>query len=509
MRSDIDDELGWLRALVEQIRDHAIFMIDPDGRNRTWNEGVHRLLGYTESEFLGLHASELFTPEDRAAGIPERELAFAAEYGSASDERWLVRKDGSRFWASGMTTRIDDARGELMGYAKIFRDLTVERQFQEALLRSEERYRLATRAAHEAIWDRDLNTSTIAWSENFEQLFGYPPEDVALDIAWWEQHIHPEDRARVIDSLRQAIETGAPQWEADYRFQHHSGRYASVEDRAYIMRSSEGIPLRMLGSMADVTERRRTEEALGHAQRLEALGRLAGGAAHELNNMLMVIIGDTTFLHESWKPGDKRQELTGSVLRSAERSATLVRQLLAFARRGMTLPVELDLNSVVEELEPMIRPLLGDAIALELRLARDLDPVLMDRSQVEQILITLIVNAREAMPEGGRVIIETQPVHHDEGMDAGDLGDLMEPGDYALLKVSDTGVGMDASTLEHAFEPFFTTKPPGQGTGLGLASVYGAVKQQGGYVWAQSSPGEGTAIMLYFRTGGNPANTAV
>jgi PAS domain S-box-containing protein len=499
MRTDIDDELGWLRALVEQIRDHAIFMMDPEGRNRTWNEGVRRLLGYTEAEFLGRHASQLFTPEDRAAGVPERELAFAAEYGSASDERWLVRKDGTRFWASGMTTRIDDPRGDLMGFAKIFRDLTVERQFQDALQRSEERYRLATRAAHEAIWDRDLNTSTTTWSDNFEQLFGYPPDEVGLDFAWWEERIHPEDRARVTDGIRIAVETGAPHWEADYRFRHRSGRYALVEDRAYIMRSTDGVPLRMLGSMGDVTERRRTEEALRHAQHLEALGRLAGGVAHELNNMLMVIIGDTGFLDKSLPVGDERRKLTHSVLSSAERSATLARQLLAFAQREMTLPVQLDLNAVVQAMEPMIRPLLGNAITLELRLASDLAPVLVDRSQLEQILVNLLLNARDAMPQGGRVTIETQPAHFENAAQADHPATRIDPGHYVLLAVSDTGVGMDPDTLERAFEPFFTTKPVGQGTGLGLASVYGAVKQQGGYVWAYSEQGRGTVIKVYLR----------
>ncbi|MBA2459287.1 MAG: PAS domain S-box protein [Gemmatimonadales bacterium] len=498
MPTDMAGELDWLRALIGQVRDHAIFMIGPDGRNRTWSEGVSRVLGYAEAEFVGQHASELFTPEDRAAGVPERELAFAAEHGSASDERWLVRKDGARFWASGMTTRINDARGDLMAFAKIFRDLTVEKQFQDDLRGSEERYRLATGAAHEAIWDRDLNTSTMTWSDNFEQLFGYPPEEVGLDVAWWEERIHPEDRARVIHSLREAVANGASRWDADYRLRHRSGRYALVEDQAYIMRSTDGTPLRMLGAMAEVTERRRAEEGRRHAQRLEALGRLAGGVAHELNNMLTAIIGNTAYLDKSLSAGDERREFTRSVLKSAERSAKLTRQLLAFAQRQMTQPVQLDLNTLVREMEPILQPLLGHRIALDLRLAPQIGAVLADRTHVEQVVVNLLLNARDAMPVGGRVTLETQPVHFDGSASDGSSS-LIEPGNYVLLAVSDTGTGMDAGTLERAFEPFFTTKPFGEGTGLGLAAVYGAVKQQGGYVWAYSEPGCGTVIKVYFR----------
>src|SRR5690242_11669828 len=172
------ESMELLCALVEQARDHAVFLIDPQGLNLTWGIGVERLLGYTAEEFIGQHTREIFVPEDRAAGVPERELAFAAEHGEASDERWLQRKDGSRFWASGVTYRVTDTQGALAGFGKIFRDLTGEREFEQQLRGSAERYRLAARAADEALWDRDLNTDTIVWTDGFEEVFGYPPAEV-------------------------------------------------------------------------------------------------------------------------------------------------------------------------------------------------------------------------------------------------------------------------------------------------------------------------------------------
>src|SRR5690349_8695938 len=280
-----------LRALVEQAGDHAVFLIDREGRNLTWGVGVERLLGYKSEEFIGRHTREIFVPEDRAAGVPERELAFAAEHGAASDERWLQRKDGSRFWASGMTYRLADDEGGLAAFGKIFRDLTVEREYEHQLRGSAERYRLAARVADEALWDRDLNTDTMVWTDGFEQVFGYSPAEVERDIRWWVERIHPEDRRRIVESIQRAVAARHERWEEEYRFRRRDGEYTLIHDRALIMRSTEGVPLRMLGAMVDLGRLERGRDELRHGQRLEAVGRLAGGVAHELNNMLMSIIG--------------------------------------------------------------------------------------------------------------------------------------------------------------------------------------------------------------------------
>jgi PAS domain S-box-containing protein len=492
------DDLTLIRALVDQARDHAMFLIGSDGHNRSWNVGVERLLGYDRDEFVGRHTRVIFTPEDRRAGVPERELAFAAVHGEASDERWLLRKDGTRFWASGMTYRLLDGQGRLIGFGKVFRDLTIEKEFDQELQRSTERYRVASRVAHEALWDRDLNTDTTTWTDGLDRVFGYAPAEVGQDVAWWEQQIHPDDRAAVVESIRRAIEEGNETWEAEYRFRRSGGEYASVHDRALIMRSKDGVPLRMLGSIADVTRQRRSQALLSQSQRLESLGRLAGGVAHDLNNMLMTILGFTELLEGGFDPEDERRRYTTEVLASARRSAALTRQLLAFARREVTRPARLDLNAIVAELVPTLRSLLGEAVELELRLAPRLASVQADQSQIEQILVDLALNARDAMPHGGRLTIETLDQRLDEAsLRARHPGTEVAPGDYVTLTVRDTGVGMAPDVLLRVFEPFFTTKEMGKGTGLGLAAVYGAVKQNRGYIWASSEVGQGSAFEVY------------
>jgi PAS domain S-box-containing protein len=483
-------------ALLEQVRDHAIFVIGPDGRNRTWNLGVERLLGYTREEFVGRHTREIFTPEDRAEGVPERELAFAAAQGEASDERWLQRKDGSRLWASGMMTRLVDGEGRPLGFAKVFRDLTVEREFEAELKRKAERLQQGARAAHLTLYDRDLNTDTLVW---MTEGFGYVADEVGPNVVWWEDRLHPDDRERVRQELREAIEGTATRWCAEYRFRRADGGHATVSDEALLMRSSEGVPLRMLGTMADISERARAEADLRRSQRLEALGRLGGGVAHELNNALTSIIGFGDLLEGSLAASDQRREYTTQLLKSAWHSARMVRELLAFSRREVVRPSALDLNAVVRRLVPQLEPLLGERVTVTPVLASNPPPAaaLADEGQLEQVLLTLALNARDAMPEGGRVTIETLP-----GAISSERIRELHPGaapaadEYAGLILTDTGRGMTPETIEHLFEPFYTTKPVGEGTGLGLAAAYGAVRQNDGYIYVSSEPG-GSTFRIY------------
>ena len=493
-----DHEVALYRALLEQVRDHAIFVIGPDGRNRTWNQGVERLLGYSRDEFVGRHTRDIFTPEDRAEGVPERELSFAADQGEASDERWLQRKDGTRFWASGMTTRLLGDDGRLIGFAKIFRDLTVEREFESELRRAADRLRLGARAAHLTLYDRDLNTDTFVWLDGTEG-FGYAADDVGPNVAWWEERLHPTDRERVLGSLRAAVNGEDDRWSAEYRLRRKDGGYATVSDEALLMRSSDDVPLRMLGTMADITQRTRAEADLRRSLRLEALGRLGGGVAHELNNALTSIIGFGDLLERGLPASDERRQFTGQLLKSAWHSARLVRELLAFSRREPVQPTALDLNAVVRRLVPLLEPLLGGRITLVPVLASNPPPApaLADEGQLEQALLTLALNARDAMPEGGRLTIETVGGSVTSArIRERHPGAALPASEYVTIVLSDTGKGMTPEIMERLFEPFYTTKPVGEGSGLGLAAAYGAIRQNDGYISVSSEPDRGTTFRI-------------
>ncbi len=486
------------RALVEQVKDYAIFQVDRDGRPRSWNEGVSRVLGYAESEFLGSDAGLIFTDRDRAAGIPQKELELAATRGFAANDRWMRRKDGTHFFAAGTTTALHDEHGTHIGFTKVMRDQTTWKETEEALRRSEARYRLVARASREAIWDWNLISDQIEWNEGIEQLFGYRLDEVPADVEWWHERVHPDDQQRVVSGLRGAIEGGSEFWTEEYRFRRADGTYAVVTDRGVVARDQRGKAYRMLGTIADFTERRRAEEKLAQAQRIEAVGRLAGGIAHDLNNMLTTIVGYSMFLEQSLAADDEnRRADVAEIRKAADRSAALTRSLLAFARRELIRPQPLNLNEVVRDTERVLRPALGESIVVETRLTALEPTVFADRGRLEQVVLNLALNARDAMPTGGRLTITTENVVLGPEDAERHPGTEIISGPYVRMVITDTGHGMDPATLSRIFEPFFTTKDVGEGTGLGLATVYGTVKQAGGFIWAYSEPSYGSSFTVY------------
>ena len=755
-----DDE--FFRELVDQVRDYAIFAVGRDGRVATWNQGVEHVLGYTEDEFIGLPTAQLFTPEDREAGVPQRELAEAADRGSASDDRWMVRKDGSRIWVVGRTSRRVDDSGAVIGFTKIMRDRTDLKQVRDALrstedryrtlveaasdaiitiapdstilfanaavtevfghpvatligqsltilmpedqraahraglerymrtgerrldwrrmelpglhadgrlmrlelsfgetgdgtgltftgvirdvtarhdaeaiiererellsaildgiesgiaacdtngklilfnrktrewhglpespipsgewpayyglyrpdgvtlldpeelplaraLRgevidnvevvirpgraaprtvvcngrpmrspsgallgavvvmhdiserkraeaelqaSEERYRLAARATSDVIWDRDLNADRLTWSGALGALLGMPgrgsDEPFESDLEWWRNRLHPEDRGAVESSLRSACAGTAELWQSEYRVRREDGSYIEIFDRGIISRDRSGRAVRMVGALQDLTERRRVEEQLRLMDRIESVGRLAGGVAHESNNQMTVVLGAASFLlRRTDLPPDVRTDLE-FVRQAAERTAVITQQLLAYSRRQILQPRVLDLNAEIRDIEPVLRRTLGDRNRLELDLGEDLAPIRADPAQLSQVLLNLTLNARDAMPDGGTLSLTTERHVLDVDETVGRRGEVVRAGPYVRLRVRDTGIGMDDETLARVYEPFFTTKPVGQGSGLGLSSVLGIVRQSGGFIRARSSPGAGATFDISF-----------
>jgi two-component system cell cycle sensor histidine kinase/response regulator CckA len=484
------------RTPADQVKDYAIFIMDDQGRHRSWNEGVHRMLGYEKAEFLAATSADLFTPEDRAAGLPEQELAEAIAHDRSTGDQWLVRKDGSQLWASVSTARVNDRHGQLLGFAKRIRDLSEMRRVEEELRRNQEALELAHEAAALGTWDHDLLTGELKWDARARALFGIRADDATLPR--WADVIHPDDLATTEQRQRNALAERKP-FSAEYRvvWPDRTVHWIAAEGRG--VEEPSGGATRMRGILLDITERKETEQRLEEVLRLEAIGRLAGGIAHDLNNMLAAILGFGDLLAQSFAVHDARRSDVDEIVRAARRSAELTRQLLAFARRELIQPRPLDLNAVVHGAETILRPVLGENVTLSLALAPDCGVIYADRARVEQILINLVLNARDAMPRGGRVTVETGTLSFDDvrGKRRVDA-DAPETSRYVMLAVRDTGHGMDAATLQRMWEPFFTTKPAGHGTGLGLSMVYGSVKQGGGFVWAESTPGEGTVIQAYW-----------
>jgi two-component system cell cycle sensor histidine kinase/response regulator CckA len=485
------------RTPLDQAHDYTIFLLDARGKPTSWNLGVQHVLGYDKEEFLQSSMANLYATEDREAGIAVQELTEASERGRASSERWVVRKDGSRFWASMSTASVHDRQGQLIGFATRLRDLSKSKQAEEQLRRQQQALELALDAAGLGTWEYELGTGEMRWDARAKALFGLSP-DVVVTKAIELEALHPEDREPMRERWERAVRERSP-FSAEYRVIWPDGSLHSIMAIGRCTLDASGEPLNLAGVMLDLTERRRTEEHLQESLRLEAVGRLAGGIAHDLNNMLGAILGFSEFLNRSLPADDPRRSDVEQISRAADRSASLTRQLLAFARRELIEPRAIDINSIVRHTRAMLPSILGENVELIQQLAPDLGVVYADPRQIEQTLMNLVLNARDAMPQGGQVTIETKTVGFDAGMGAlQHRGDGAPAGRFTMLAVTDTGHGMDAATLQRIWEPFFTTKPAGQGTGLGLASVYGAVKQSGGFVWADSEPGRGTTVQVYW-----------
>ena len=488
------DTLDALRALAFETIGDAVMVMELDGTIIDLNPAAERLFGYARAEMLGRQPAMF---RDGLAGERQASSIWSSleQSGRWEGEYGFLRKDGSQGTADVHVVTRYDERGQAVGMVGVGRDVTERRRVERELAASEERYRLISRSTHDLVYDWDVAAGSIAWNDAVTSAFRHAPHSVRADLAWWEEQVHPDDRARVIASLGGAVESGADTWTEEYRFRRGTGDYAFVLDRGSFQRGPDGRAVRMVGMMVDLSERRQLEEQLRQAQKMEAVGQLAGGMAHDFNNIMTAVQLHTEFLLEALHASDPRRRDAEEVARAVSRAAGLTRQLLAFSRKQLLSPRLLDLNGTVRETAKMLRRLIGEDIALATTLEPELWPVHADEGQLEQVLINLALNARDAMPGGGRLEIETLNVTFDESAAA--YSAKMTPGSYVRLSVSDTGHGMDAKTRAKVFEPFFTTKPVGEGTGLGLAMVYGIVKQSGGYIWVDSAPGQGATFRIF------------
>ena len=484
-----------LAAIVASSAD-AIVGKTLEGNVTSWNAAAERIFGYSAEEMVGASIFRLIPEELHDA---ERELLHSIRQGKPVEfsETERICRDGRRIYISLSVSPIRDALGRVSGASSIKRDVTGRKQAEEALARNRERLQLALSAARMGTWHWDLTTGELNWDENLNELYGLEPQSSTLRHEDFIQRVHQEDQMFVHDAVQRAL-TGKGQLECEFRIVLPTGKIRWMADQGKVVQDAAGAVQYMTGVCLDVTDRKVMEDRLRQAQRMDSVGQLAGGIAHEANNMMSVVLGCADYVLQRPDLPDPVRQDVDQIWRAAKRTAGITQQLLAFSRRQMLQPQLLDLNATVRELEPILARALGETQGVRMHLSPTLGPIRADPGQLEQVLINLTLNARDAMDEGGRLTIETMNVVLDGNYVAGKPVETLEPGEYAALVVTDTGHGMDPATLSRVFEPFFTTKGVGQGTGLGLSTVYGIVKQSGGFIWVYSEPGLGTTFKLYF-----------
>jgi len=379
----------------------------------------------------------------------------------------------------------------------IYQQLLIHR-IRRQLSDQEQMFRLITENAEDLITVVDRDGKRLYDSPGYSKL-GYSHKDLGRDFI--PEQIHPDDRQAIVDARKETFDKGVGP-RVEYRFRRNDGDWRILESTRSPVRNDRGEIEKVIIVSRDITERkqaeellRRRDEQLRHSQKMEAVGRLSGGIAHDFNNLLGVIIGYSESIEHRVGPNDPLRKSAEEIRKAGERAASLTHQLLAFSRQQVLQPQILDLNALVTDMGKMLRRLIGMHIELTTNLATELGQVKAEQSQIEQVIVNLVVNARDAMPEGGQLLIETSNLDVNENL-AGSLP-FLQPGPYVLLTVKDTGIGMDSNTRRHIFEPFFTTKGPGKGTGLGLATVYGVAKQSGGGVIVDSEPGKGSTFKIF------------
>jgi two-component system cell cycle sensor histidine kinase/response regulator CckA len=404
----------------------------------------------------------------------------------------LVSKDGQKVPIQDSISPILGPSVHPRGAVMVFRDVTEQRRAENALRESESRYRFLVDSVPEFIYATDFRGHTDYFNQRWYDYTGLTV-DQSMGLGWMAA-LHPDDVPQVVARATESVQGGTV-YEAEYRLKSREGKYRWFLARGFPMRDDHGKVVRWFAICTDIDDFRRTQEQLHQALKMEAVGRLAGGVAHDFNNLLTVIMGYGRLLSDAAERSGAPSSEAKQILYAAERASELTRQLLTFSRRQIVQPRMMDLNSILRETETMIRRLIGEDIVVRTVLDPELLPVRIDRGQFEQVIVNLAVNARDAMPGGGQLTLETANVDLDDAYTLGHL--TVEPGRYVMLAVSDTGQGMDQETQEHIFEPFFTTKEPEKGTGLGLSTVYGIVKQSGGHIWTYSEPGRGTTFKIY------------
>jgi len=491
-------EEGRYRLLIESIHDYAIYMLSPEGIVSSWNPGAQRFKGYTASEIIGSHFSRFYSAADQAAKLPQKALETATREGKFEAEGWRVRKDGSRFWAFVVIDPIRSPSGEIVGFAKITRDLTERKKAQQILRASEEQFKLLVQGVTDyAIYMLDPSGIVSSWNLGAERIKGYKPDEIIgrhFSTFYTEEDKASNEPQKALAAAR-----------ADRRFEKEGWRVRKdgtrflaniILDAIY---DESGEILGFAKVTRDITAAKQNQqalekarEALFQAQKMDAIGRLTGGVAHDFNNLLMAILGSLELLRKRLPDDVRSLSLLDNAVLGAQRGASLTQRLLAFARRQEMKHDPIDLQELVKGMTDLLEGSLGSRIEIQTIFPLKPAVIASDPNQLELAILNLVVNARDAMPEGGTITIAAKDrlVKPDEvpGLAAGR---------YVCLSIADTGEGMDEKTLQRAAEPFFTTKGAGKGTGLGLPMAQGVAEQSGGRLTIESAKGTGTTIGLW------------
>jgi two-component system cell cycle sensor histidine kinase/response regulator CckA len=463
-----------------------------DGRFLTVNRRLCDSLYYSQDEMLSKKFQDISYADEIVADLTAGRRLLKGEIQTYSAEKRYRRKDGSTIWVHVTISLRRDSSGEPRHFISIVEDISQRKLAEDALTESERRYRELFENANDIIFTTDLAGAFTSLNKAGEEAFGYTRRE-ALDTLNFVEMVVPENATVAREALKQeSVEGTGGTRELDVVAK--DGRRIKLEISSRpILQGREIIAVQVIAR--DVTDRRLLEDELRHSQKMEAVGRLAGGVAHDFNNILTAITGYTNLLAIHFSEGDPRRRNLDEIRKAADRATALTRQMLAFSRKQVLEPTIQDLNAIVTEMDELFQRLIGEHIALVLHLNPALGHVKVDAGQMEQVIMNLVVNARDAMPQGGRLIIETGNVELEESFAHRQLA--YHPGPYVMLAVRDTGVGMDKGIQERIFEPFFTTKERGKGTGLGLSTVFGIIKQSAGNVSVYSEPGHGTTVKIY------------
>lgn len=466
-------------------------MVSLDHRYLKVNAALCEITGYSEEELIGRKFTDITHPDDVSVGTQETARLIAGEIDRYQVDKRYVRKDGKIVWVRVFIRAVRDSDGRILYYLPVIQDITAQKRAEYLL---EDFAESVVDTVPAMIVTIDRNGEIQRFNRFAQELTGYTHEEVKRN-GWLERIVGPEEGERVFETMHRALDH-RPDQGVEVPIRTKDGRELLTRWYGSALHDDRGQVVGAVAIGIDVTELRQKEEQLRRAAKMEAIGRLAGGVAHDFNNYLAAVKGYAHLILDEISAEDSSRALVEEIARAADGAAQLTRELLAFGRKAVVSPRVINLNSILDEMADPLKPMLGENILLSVRRGKDLGNIKADPGQMRQIIMNLAINARDAMPRGGHLTIETANTEchappsadHREG----------SPSTHVVLTVSDTGAGMDKETLEQVFEPFFTTKPEGRGTGLGLATVYGITQQSGGHITVESEPGRGTTFSVWF-----------